>query len=114
MGKFGSSKPDTPQVKFGIGDKVRFDSSQSEVYSYEVPETNEIGIIQLLSLNIPLNQLLGVEMEMALVRFDSESTEVQMERMIYLEHLKLIERGSGKITGEASSAQDPYNQSNVN
>ena len=107
MKEVNSSKPTKNQVPFQVGDKVRFDSSQAEVYSYEVPETNEIGTVQLLSLNIALNQLLGVEMEMALVRFQT------MERMIYIEHLTLIETGDGTIE-EASSVQDHYNNSQIN
>lgn len=105
--KSNRNKPDTPPSKIQVGDKVKFDSSQSEVYPYDVPENNEDGIVQLLTINVALNQLMGVELEMALVKFSKVS------RLIYIEHLTVIESAS-KESINSIVYEDLNNDSNIN
>lgn len=73
-----------------VGDKVKFISSNSEMYPYWVPETDEVGKVRAITIHRQFQLLMGIELEMALVRFE----ESNMDRLIYLEDLIVIERGS--------------------
>lgn len=84
--------------KFQINDIVRFDSSLNETYPYEVPETDELGIIVDLMLNKTFQLTMGIELEMALVKF----TESKYEKMIYTSDLTLIGRNIDVETDEIS------------
>lgn len=70
------------------GDLVKFNSSSSEMYPYDVPETDEHGTVKFITINKPMQLALGVDLAMAMVEFK------EYNRLIYIEHLSLISKGT--------------------
>jgi len=52
------------------GDLVKFIvENDNEIYTYDVPKCNEIGMVELQMYSIGLKQLLGVEIPMSIVQW---------------------------------------------
>jgi hypothetical protein len=55
--------------KFQAGDVVRFSLEEKDVYSYDVPKTGTIGVIEIQTHNFAIEQMLGVKIPMSVVQW---------------------------------------------